>query len=133
MLILLACTCAGLCRPRGAAPPQAVYSATPQFQTIEGTPFSYAVNARQKVILAGGSYYLWDQGQWFASSSAEGSWRSARSVPRGVGAIECAQLGVYDPHGNYQLCVGPLPRLKHHWFWALTGLDDDWVARLQRP
>lgn len=63
------------------------YGGTPVFAPIEGTSLAYATNTQDKVIKAGDSYYLCLQGVWFTSSSAQGPWSVATSVPKEIYSI----------------------------------------------
>ena len=63
------------------------YVGEPQFQPIEGTSMQYAVNTPNKVIVVGSQYYLCYQGLWFVSSSAQGPWQVAPTVPQVVYTI----------------------------------------------
>jgi hypothetical protein len=57
------------------------YDGDPQFEPIESTEMSYAVNSSTPVILFGGRYYDCDQGVWFEGASADGPWTVCISVP----------------------------------------------------
>ncbi len=63
------------------------YVGEPQFQPIEGTSMQYAVNTPNKVILVGAEYYMCYQGLWFVSSSAQGPWQVAQTVPQVIYTI----------------------------------------------
>jgi len=63
------------------------YVGEPQFQPIEGTSMQYAVNTPNKVILVGSEYYMCYQGLWFVSSSAQGPWQVAQTVPQVIYTI----------------------------------------------
>lgn len=64
-----------------AAQVNVTYSGTPEFKPIQGTSLSYATNTSDKVIKVGDVYYLCLNGIWFLSSSAQGPWQTATSVP----------------------------------------------------
>lgn len=58
------------------------YSGQPKFEPIQETTLEYAVNTSQKVIeVSSSSYYLCDNGIWFTSSTPEGPWITATSIP----------------------------------------------------
>jgi hypothetical protein len=57
------------------------YVGAPQFSPIQGTSLYYATNTPNRVIQAGPQYYLCYQGVWFVSSSANGPWQVAQTVP----------------------------------------------------
>jgi len=63
------------------------YSGPPQFQPIENTSLQYAANTQDKVIKDGDLYYLCYQGVWFTSSTPNGPWKTADSVPGEIYAI----------------------------------------------
>jgi hypothetical protein len=63
------------------------YIGEPQFQPIEGTSMQYAVNTPNKVVLVGTEYYMCYQGLWFVSSSPQGPWQVAQTVPQVIYTI----------------------------------------------
>lgn len=63
------------------------YTGAPQFSPIEGTTLQYATNTADKVIQVGDVYYLCLQGVWFMSSTPQGPWTTASSVPQVVYSI----------------------------------------------
>lgn len=70
-----------------AAKVKVTYNGPPEFKPIEGTSLFYATNTTDKVIRADGIYYLCLQGIWFASTTAEGPWNTATSVPKAIYTI----------------------------------------------
>ena len=59
------------------------YDGQPQFKPIEGTVLRYAVNAALPVIRVDDkTYYAVVKGVWFCSTSPEGPWVVATSVPQ---------------------------------------------------
>jgi len=70
-----------------AAQASVTYSGAPQFVPIPGTPLTYATNTAQKVIQVGDLYYLCLQGIWFLSTSPQGPWQTAQSVPQVIYTI----------------------------------------------
>ena len=70
-----------------AAQAKVAYSGDPQFKPIEGTSLSYAANTPDKVIKVGDVYYLCLQGVWFLSSTPQGPWHIASSVPQVIYTI----------------------------------------------
>jgi hypothetical protein len=70
-----------------AALAKVTYSGDPQFKPIEGTSLSYAANTPDKVIKVGDVYYLCLQGVWFLSSTPQGPWQTASSVPHVIYTI----------------------------------------------
>jgi hypothetical protein len=63
------------------------YGGDPHFEPITGTALTYATNTEDKVIKAGDVYYLCLQGVWFISTSAQGPWTVASSVPQVIYTI----------------------------------------------
>jgi hypothetical protein len=57
------------------------YDGTPDFEKIDGTKVSYAVNTAGQVLQIDGRYYAVDNGVWFWSSAATGPWVVADTVP----------------------------------------------------
>ena len=70
-----------------AAQAKVTYSGEPQFAPIDGTSLSYATNTEDKVIRVGDVYYLCLQGVWFMSTTAQGPWTTASSVPQEIYTI----------------------------------------------
>ena len=70
-----------------AAKVKVTYAGEPQFVPIEGTSMSYANNTQDKVIQVGSLYYLCFQGIWFMSTTAQGPWQTATSVPQEIYTI----------------------------------------------
>jgi hypothetical protein len=57
------------------------YDGDPKFTAIQNTSMEYATNTTEKVIKVGDLYYLCFQGVWFMSSTPNGPWKTADSVP----------------------------------------------------
>ena len=58
------------------------YDGAPDFQPVQGTSLTYAVNTLTPVIYEpGGSYYACQTALWFMASSPNGPWKVATSVP----------------------------------------------------
>ncbi|HTS91466.1 MAG TPA: hypothetical protein VMG55_05670 [Stellaceae bacterium] len=72
---------------KAAAEVKVDYSGSPEFKPIEGTSLSYATNTSDKVIRVGDIYYLCLQGLWFMSTSPNGPWTTASSVPQEIYTI----------------------------------------------
>jgi hypothetical protein len=72
---------------QAAAQAKVSYSGDPEFKPIEGTSLSYAVNTPNKVIQVGDVYYLVLNGVWFMSSSPQGPWQTAQTVPQVIYTI----------------------------------------------
>ena len=78
-----------------AAQVNVVYNGAPVFRPIEGTSLSYATNTTDKVIKVGDVYYLCLQGIWFMSTTPQGPWKTAPSVPQQIYTIP-ASSPVYN-------------------------------------
>jgi hypothetical protein len=72
---------------QAAAQVKVSYAGDPQFKPIEGTSLKYASNTSDKVIQVGNEYYACYQGAWFKSSSPNGPWQTAESVPKEIYSI----------------------------------------------
>jgi hypothetical protein len=70
-----------------AAQAKITYTGEPQFAPIEGTTLQYATNTPDKVIQVGDVYYLCLQGVWFMSTTPQGPWTTASSVPQVIYTI----------------------------------------------
>jgi hypothetical protein len=70
-----------------AAQAKVTYSGEPKFVPIEGTTLEYATNTPDKVIQVGDLYYLCLQGVWFMSTTPNGPWTTASSVPQAIYTI----------------------------------------------
>jgi len=72
---------------KAAAQVKVQYAGSPEFKPVEGTSLSYATNTSDKVIKVGDVFYLCLQGVWFVSTSPDGPWTTASSVPKEIYAI----------------------------------------------
>ena len=64
------------------------YDGAPDFKPIPGTSLTYAVNSRTPIIYEpGGSYYACETAVWFTSSTPNGPWTVATSVPLNIYTI----------------------------------------------
>ncbi len=66
---------------QAASEVQVTYAGAPQFEPIQGTTLSYAVNTPNRVILVGSQYYICYQGVWFYGGTPNGPWVVAQTVP----------------------------------------------------
>ncbi|MDX8340441.1 hypothetical protein SLH46_14660 [Draconibacterium sp. IB214405] len=60
------------------------YNGEPEFERIDGTELSYAVNTSKSVLKWNNRYYLVDDAVWYNSSSPFGAWQIATQRPEGV-------------------------------------------------
>ncbi len=72
---------------KAAASVKVVYSGSPQFVPIPGGSLAYATNTPNRVIKMGSLYYLCFQGVWFMSTTPQGPWQTAPSVPPAIYTI----------------------------------------------
>ena len=64
--------------------PEVSYQGQPQFEPIEKTTVSRAVNTDKDIIKVGDLYYMCFQGVWFMAKSATGPWEVTGSVPKQI-------------------------------------------------
>lgn len=64
--------------------PEVQYEGNPQFQPIEQTTVSRAVNTDKDIIKVGDLYYMCFQGVWFMGRSPTGPWEVTGSVPNQI-------------------------------------------------
>lgn len=74
-------------RAEAEAKAKVTYDGSPQFKPIEKTNLQYATNTQDKVIKDGDVYYLCFQGIWFMSTTPNGPWKTASSVPQEIYSI----------------------------------------------
>jgi hypothetical protein len=74
-------------RAQAEAQVKVAYDGAPQFKPIESTALSYASNTQEKIIKVGDLYYLCFQGVWFLSTSPQGPWKTADSIPKEIYTI----------------------------------------------
>ncbi|MBW2284346.1 MAG: carbohydrate-binding family V/XII, partial [Deltaproteobacteria bacterium] len=71
------------------------YDGNPNFEKIEGTQMTYAVNTATAVIRVENRYYACDEAVWFVADGAQGPWRVAASVPGEIYTIP-ADCPIYN-------------------------------------
>jgi hypothetical protein len=64
--------------------PEVVYQGEPQFQAVESTSVSRAVNTDKDIIKVGDLYYMCFQGVWFMAAGPSGPWQVTDSVPKQI-------------------------------------------------
>ena len=91
------------------------YDGNPQFQGIEGTDMSYAVNTALPVLRHRNRYYLVESGVWFVSNSPHGPWAvatrrpaSVAYLPPSVPVYNVKYVYIYDVTPDY-VWMGYLP------------------------
>ncbi|MDR2916081.1 MAG: hypothetical protein LBV74_14860 [Tannerella sp.] len=66
---------------------KATYDGDPKFAPIQGTSMEYATNTQDKIIKVGDLYYMCFQAVWFMSTTPNGPWKTADSVPEEIYTI----------------------------------------------
>ena len=69
---------------RKTASTKVTYDGNPQFENIDGTSMSYAVNTESSVLKIKDIYYTIDNGVWFESANHSGPWKVSVVRPDGV-------------------------------------------------
>jgi hypothetical protein len=64
--------------------PEVAYQGQPQFEPIEKTTVSHAVNTDKDIIKVGDLYYMCFQGVWFMGRAPTGPWEVTSSVPKEI-------------------------------------------------
>ena len=64
--------------------PDVVYQGDPQFQPIEKTTVSRAINTDKDIIKVGDLYYMCFQGVWFMAKAPAGPWEVTGAVPKQI-------------------------------------------------
>ena len=64
--------------------PDVKYDGEPQFQPIDQTTVSRAVNTDKDIIKVGDLYYMCFQGVWFMAKAAAGPWEVTGTVPKEI-------------------------------------------------
>src|SRR6201988_1943259 len=64
--------------------PDVIYQGEPKYENIQTTNLQRAVNTDKDIIKVGDLYYMCFQGIWFMSSSPNGPWTIATSVPKEI-------------------------------------------------
>jgi hypothetical protein len=72
---------------RSAAGPTVTYDGQPQFESIQQSTVSYAVNTPDSVLRVDGGYYCCSQGVWYQSTAPAGPWIVCVSVPGAIYTI----------------------------------------------
>ena len=74
--------------PKAVPPVTISYSGDPKFIAIDGTSLFYAQNTTNKVIMVGdNSYYACINALWYVSSTPQGPWVVATSIPQSIYTI----------------------------------------------
>ena len=93
--------------------PDVAYQGEPQYQSIDGTTVSRAVNTDKDIIKVGDLYYMCFQAVWFVSKTPNGPWEVASTVPKEIYTI-------------------PASSASHHVTYVTIEEDDDdtdeWVT-----
>ena len=95
--------------------PDVQYDGDPQFQPVESTSMSYAVNSPNSVVLVDRQYYCCSNAVWYVSGAPRGPWGLCDRVPEAIYTIPpscpvypCRYVYVYDETPDVVYC-GYLP------------------------
>jgi hypothetical protein len=72
---------------RGEADIEVSYDGAPVYAAVDGTDLVYIQNTGSTVLVAGGLYYLVENGVWYVSSSPNGPWQVSDHRPQQVDTI----------------------------------------------
>lgn len=72
---------------KGPVELEVTYDGDPDFEGIEGTSLSRAINTGSTVLKSGNNYYLVEDAVWYIGSSAKGPWQVAEARPEDVESI----------------------------------------------
>jgi len=72
---------------RTAPGPTVTYDGQPQFESVQQSTVSYAVNTPDSVLKVDGGYYCCNQGVWYQSTAPAGPWIVCVSVPGAIYTI----------------------------------------------
>ncbi len=93
--------------------PDVAYQGEPQYQVIDPTKVSRAVNTDKDILKVGDLYYMCFQAVWFVSTTPNGPWEVATSIPKEI----------------YEI---PASSPAHHVTYVTVEADDDdtdeWVT-----
>ena len=64
--------------------PEVSYQGEPQFQPVEKTTVSRAVNTDKDIVKVGDLYYMCFQGVWFMAKAPTGPWEVTGAVPKEI-------------------------------------------------
>jgi hypothetical protein len=63
------------------------YKGDPQWEKVDGTTMSYAINASTTVLKIDGHYHVCDNGVWYEGAKPNGPWSVSTEVPKAVSTI----------------------------------------------
>ena len=112
------------------------FDGEPQFEPIEETSLSYAVNTESQVIRSGEQYFCVQDGVWYVADTPEGPWRVATEIPDEIRAIPASNpmyntkyVYIYDstPEVVY---VGYYPGYTNSYvYWGVPVWGTGWWYR----
>jgi len=109
---------------RKTATVEVTFDGDPQFEKIEGTTMSYAVNTEKTVVIIDNVFYCIDNGVWFEASDATGPWEVSTERPGEVDDIP-PESPVYNIKYTYiyestpeVVHVGYLPGYTHSYVYG---------------
>ena len=93
---------------RRTATTKVVYDGEPEFESIEGTDMTFAMNTCSTVLSWHDNYYTVDDGVWFTANSPQGPWTVSTMrpdemdlVPPDCPAYNARYVDVYQVSNNY--------------------------------
>jgi nucleotide-binding universal stress UspA family protein len=93
---------------RRAATTKVAYDGEPEFESIQGTDMSYAMNTCSTVLSWHDNYYTVDDGVWFTANSPQGPWTVSTMrpdemdlVPPDCPAYNARYVDIYQVSNNY--------------------------------
>jgi hypothetical protein len=69
---------------RTVSAPTVAYAGEPQFEAIEKTTVTRAVNTDKQILKVGDLFYMCFDGVWFISTKATGPWKVADTIPQEI-------------------------------------------------
>ena len=71
----------------GSVSAEVAYAGEPEFEAIDGTNLTYAVNTNDQIIRVGDKYYVLQDGIWFVGNGPNGPFVVAKAVPEEIYTI----------------------------------------------
>lgn len=120
----------------GSVSADIAYAGDPEFEPIEGTSMSYAVNTNDQVIQVGAKYYVLQDGVWFVGDSPEGPFVVATAVPDEIYTIppsspvyNTTYVRVYDSEPNAVWYGYTMGYLTGFLAWGVFVYGSGWYYR----
>ncbi len=120
----------------GSVSADVAYAGDPEFEPIDGTSMSYAVNTNEQVIQVGAKYYVLQNGVWFVSDSPDGPFVVATAVPDEIYTIPPASpvynvtyVRVYESEPNAVWYGYTMGYLTGFLAWGVFVYGSGWYHR----